>query len=179
MQTQKLHMYRGDWDNARELTSVVRAIRVLLVGSHLLGLVLSIAYTNEVTVRDTLQSVASSAHLSIHLVATADRGSIVGMHHAIVRPGVLGGVHDIAIGASCLGGSNEGSTTSGSSRSELTQNPVQQTKHGQQDTARFYQRTKSDSFNASKQPGEFQLLILQLYLLQNTIYAVMLASVAQ
>ena len=54
MQKQKLYMRIGDWDNARELTSVVRAIRVLLVTSHLLGLVLSIAYTNEVTVRDTL-----------------------------------------------------------------------------------------------------------------------------
>mmetsp|Transcript_2844 Transcript_2844/g.4546 ORF Transcript_2844/g.4546 Transcript_2844/m.4546 type:complete len:280 (-) Transcript_2844:232-1071(-) len=120
----------GALDVIRELArslehgaSVVRAIRVLLVGSHLFGLVLSVAHTDEVTVRDTLQSVASSTHLSIHLVATADRGSIVGMHHAVVRPGVLDGVHDIAIGASGLGGSNEGSTTCGGSCGKLTQNP--------------------------------------------------------
>ena len=97
------------------LTGVIGAIRVLLVSCHLLGLIFRVAHTDKVTVGDSLEAVASGAHLRVHLVPTADRGCIVRLHDTIVRPRIWCGVEDITICARRLGGENKRRTAGGAS----------------------------------------------------------------
>ena len=106
------------------ITCVVGTIGVLLVGRHRLCLFLGVADTDQVAVGDALQPVAGSAHLSVHLMPTPDGRRIVCLHHAVVRPGVLRGVEDIAIRARSLRSQNERGTASRSSCGEPPEQPV-------------------------------------------------------
>ena len=106
-----------------QLTGVVRAVGILLVSSHFLGLFLSVANADEVAVGDALQTVAGSADLGVHLVAAADGCSIIRRHGTVVRPRVLGWVEDVAIGVCGLGSGHKSSTTSGGSSSKLAEDP--------------------------------------------------------